>query len=350
MAGAIKIGSRLVGPGYPCFVIAEAGVNHNGDLDLAKRLIEVAADAGADAVKFQTFRTENLVIANAPLAAYQQANLGRALAQAEMLRKLELSESDFLLLAQDARSRGLIFLSTPFDEASADFLQRLHVPAYKVPSGELTNLEFLQHLARKGKPLIISTGMATLAEVEAAVEAVESCGNRDYILLHCVSNYPASAHEVNLRAMLTLQAAFQAPVGYSDHSEGVYVALAAVALGACVIEKHFTVDKTLPGPDHKASASPEELKALITAIRQIEQALGDGRKRPAESERDTIAVARKSLVVTCDLPPGVLLQEGHLALRRPGTGLPASMKRYVLGKKTKCNIRAGTMLTLDMVA
>lgn len=350
MEKTIAIGSRLVGEGCPCFVIAEAGVNHNGDLHLAKRLIEVAKEAGADAVKFQTFNTEALVSPDTPLAKYQEANLGASTTQAAMLKSLELSRDDFRLLADYARTLDLIFLSTPFDPESADFLESLDVPAYKVPSGELTNTEFLQHLARKRKPLIISTGMATLAEVEAAVEAVEQSGNRDYVLLHCVSNYPADPCEVNLRAMLTLKTAFGSPVGYSDHTLGMSIALAAVVLGACVVEKHFTLDKSLPGPDHKASASPEELKQLILSIREVERSLGDGRKRPAASERDTLMAARKSLVAICNLAPGATIEEKHLALRRPGTGLPPSMKHFLLGRRTKHYIPAGTLITLDMVA
>jgi N-acetylneuraminate synthase len=350
MERTVTIAGRVIGHGRPCFVIAEAGVNHNGDRELAKRLIEVAAQAGADAIKFQTFRTEQLVSPTAPLARYQEANLGRKSNQAMMLKQLELSEEDFCMLADYARRLGLIFLSTPFDEGSADFLESLEVPAYKVPSGELTNIAFLQHLAKKGKPLIISTGMATLADVENAIESIEAVGHHEYVLLHCVSNYPAKPAEVNLRAMLTLRAAFGGPVGYSDHTEGIAIALAAVALGGCVLEKHFTLDKTLPGPDHRASASPQELSELIASIRQIEQALGDGRKRPTLSERDTMAVARKSLVAACDLPAGTVIEEKHLASRRPGTGLPPTLKHFLVGRKTKCYIEAGTLLTLDMVA
>ncbi|MCS7015067.1 MAG: N-acetylneuraminate synthase [Gemmatales bacterium] len=350
MERVLNLAGRLVGPQHPCLIIAEAGVNHNGDLALAKQMIEVAADAGADVIKFQTFRTEKLVTPTAPLAPYQQANLGESGTQAHMLQRLELSERDFRILADYAQARGLIFLSTPFDSESADLLENIGVPAYKVPSGELVNLEFLQYLARKGKPLIISTGMATLAEVEAAVESVEACGNFSYALLHCVSNYPAEPGEVNLRAMATLRAAFGVPVGYSDHTRGIHLALAAVALGASILEKHFTLDKNLPGPDHKASLDPREFKELISCLRQIEQAMGDGRKRPTLREQDTRAAARRSLVTACDLPAGVNLQPEHLILRRPGTGLPGSVKPLLLGRKTRCFIPAGTVLTLDMVA
>ncbi|MCS7166161.1 MAG: N-acetylneuraminate synthase [Gemmatales bacterium] len=350
MEKTINIAGRLIGAGYPCFIIAEAGVNHNGDLELAKRLVEVAAQAGADAVKFQTFRTEQLVSHEAPLAKYQESNLAKVRTQAQMLKKLELSDSEFRILADYARAQGLIFLSTAFDTASADLLESIGVPAYKVPSGELTNTEFLQYLAKRMKPMIISTGMATLAEVEAAVEAIEACGNDKYALLHCVSNYPAQAEEVNLRAMLTLKTAFQAPIGYSDHTIGLIIPIAAVALGACILEKHFTLDRTLPGPDHKASATPEELKQLIDSVRQVERAMGDGRKRPVPSEQDTMRAARKSLVAACDISAGTRLETEHIALRRPGTGLPPSAKPFLLGRRAKRFIAAGTPLTLDMVA
>jgi N-acetylneuraminate synthase len=350
MGKEIKVAGRLIGDGHPCFIIAEAGVNHNGDIDLARKLIDIAANCGADAVKFQTFCADRLVTPSAPVAKYQARNIGEQQTQLDMLRKLELSEEAHRILFDYARERGLIFLSTPFDELSADLLEELGVSAYKVPSGELSNLRFLRYLARKGKPLIISTGMATLADVELAIEALESSGCKEYVLLHCVSNYPAEAEEVNLRAMLTLRAAFGVPVGYSDHTLGIAVPLAAVALGACVIEKHFTIDRSLPGPDHKASATPEELRELISSIRTIERALGDGRKRPAQGERDTMLAARKSLIASCDIAPGTKIEEHHITLRRPGTGLPPTFLPYLVGRIARTYIRAGTPITLDMVA
>ncbi len=343
----IDIAGRLVGPGYPCLVIAEAGVNHNGRLDLARQLVDVAVQAGADAVKFQTFTAETLATVSAPKARYQADAVGVDGSQYEMLQKLELSSDDHADLAAYCRTKGILFLSSPFDEASADLLQTLGIPAFKIPSGEITNLPLLAHIARKGKPLLISTGMASLGEVEAAVGAVEAAGNKAMALLHCVSAYPADPASVNLRAMGTLAKAFGLPVGYSDHTLGIEVALAAVALGACVIEKHFTLDRRLPGPDHAASAEPHELAALVKGIRTIEAALGDGRKVPAAAEAETAAVARKSLVAVQPIPAGTVLTQELIAARRPGTGLPPAMLPYVLGRRTRCDISPGALLRLE---
>lgn len=349
-AAVLDIAGRRIGPGHPCFVIAEAGVNHNGSLDLASRLVDAAAAAGADAVKFQTFRAEKIATLLAPKAEYQKRTTGASETQFEMLKKLELSPEDHRILAARCADRGLIFLSSPFDEDSADLLETLDVPAFKVPSGELTNLPFLRYLARKGRPLIISTGMATLAEVEAAVAAVTGAGCDALALLQCVSNYPASASDVNLRAMATMAAAFGVPVGYSDHSTGSEVSLAAVALGACIIEKHFTLDRSLPGPDHQASAEPAEFAALVSGIRTVEAALGDGDKRPADSERETSRVARRSLVAAETIPEGSRLTMEMVTARRPGTGLPADRIGELLGRKALGEVPAGTILTMEMFA
>jgi N-acetylneuraminate synthase len=325
-------------------------VNHNGSAARAHQLVDAAADAGADAVKFQTFRADRLASATAPKAAYQAATTGTAQSQQDMLRALELAPELHAELQTHARARGLLFLSTPFDEDSADLLERLDVPAFKVPSGELTNLPFLAHLARKGKPLIVSTGMAGLGEVETAVQAIEAAGTPGLVLLHCVSSYPADPADSNLRVMATLAAAFGVPTGYSDHTLGTAVPLAAAALGACVIEKHFTLDRTLPGPDHQASAEPAELAALVAGVRTIESALGDGRKRPVAAEADTAAVARRSLVAATDIPAGATLTPDLIAFRRPGTGLPPALQRFLLGRRATGPIPAGTLLRLEMVA
>lgn len=276
-----------MGSGRPCFIIAEAGVNHNGSLDLALKLVDAAVAAGADAVKFQTFRADRLVTLHAPKAAYQSETTGGAESQFEMLRKLELDERGHRALVDHCASRGIAFLSTPFDEESADILETLGVPAYKLPSGELTNLPFLRHVAQKKRPMIMSTGMATMEEVGKAVEAVRIAECTDLILLHCVSAYPADPADVNLRAMATLAESFGVPVGYSDHTLGIEVALAAVAMGACILEKHFTLDRSLPGPDHRISAEPAELATLVASARKVEAALGNGVKRPSLSEADT---------------------------------------------------------------
>ena len=343
-----EISGRKIGPGQPCYVIAEAGVNHNGDLALAKRLVDVAVAAGADAVKFQTFQAELLASAAAPKANYQKVTTESAESQLDMLKRLELSPAAHHALLPYCQERGILFLSTPFEETSADFLGSLDVAAYKLPSGEITNLPFLAHVARKGRPLIISTGMSTLGEVETALQTVAAAGDPPVALLHCVSNYPADPAQTNLRAMLTMHAAFGVPVGYSDHTPGIEVALAAVALGACIIEKHFTLDKTLPGPDHQASSEPAELQALIRGIRKVEASLGTGRKVPARCEANTAGVGRKSLIAAADLPSGEVLTERSIAIKRPGNGLPPAARPYVVGRTLKVAVRAGEVLRLEM--
>lgn len=345
----IKIAGRLIGPRRPCFIIAEAGVNHNGDLALAKQLVDAAVTAGADAVKFQTFKAERLASASAPKAAYQLQTTDRSESQLEMLRRLELSEPAHRALMAYCQEWRILFLSSPFEEESADVLEQLGVCAFKIPSGELTNLPFLEHVARKGKPMIVSTGMSTLAEVEQAVQAIRQMKNSQVVLLHCVSDYPADPSDANLRAMQTMADAFKVPVGYSDHTPGIEVALAAVALGACVIEKHFTCDRTLPGPDHRASLEPDELRRLVQGIRMVESALGDGRKAPVPREANTAAVARKSLVAARDIPAGSLLTEESIAIKRPGTGLPPAMLPSLVGRKTLRDIPVDTLLTLETV-
>ena len=346
----VSIGRLLVGQGQRCLLIAEAGVNHNGSLATAQALVDCAVRAGADAVKFQTFQAERLVTVGAPKAEYQLRATAQSESHLEMLRRLELSrENHRTLQACCARSR-IMFLSTPLDEDSADFLFELGVPAFKIPSGELTNLPFLAHIARKGRPLIISTGMATLGEVGSAVETCREAGNANLILLHCVSNYPATPADVNLRSMQTMASAFDVPVGYSDHTLGIEISLAAVALGSCVIEKHVTLDRSLPGPDHAASIEPDELAELVRSIRTIEAALGDGAKKPAPSEAVTAAVARKSLVAARDIPAGSKLTEEMVAIKRPGTGLAPTMRSKFLGRTAVRNIAEGTLLTPDMMA
>ena len=333
MVTPVEIGNRRVGPDQPCFIIAEAGVNHNGDLEMGRRLVDAAAAAGADAVKFQTFRAERLIIRKAPKAAYQLQTTDPEESQLEMLHKLELSEQAHGELASHCQKKGILFLSTPFEEESADFLEALGLPAFKIPSGELTNLPFLIHVARKGRPMIVSTGMSTLDEVEAAVKAIRGSGNSKLILLHCVSNYPANPEDVNLRVLSTLMETFQVPVGYSDHTTGIDISLGAVALGASIIEKHLTLDRNLPGPDHRASLEPAELTALVTGIRRVESALGHGKKVPANGEITISAVARKSLVAARDLPAGTVLSPSDVAVKRPGTGIPPKDLNRVLGMK-----------------
>ena len=345
----VTIAGRMIGEGQPCFVIAEAGVNHNGNVNMAKRLIDAAAAAGADAVKFQTFSAEQLVSPVAPKAAYQQQTTGAAESQLAMLQRLELPRTAYPELQAHARSRGVLFLSTPFDEESADFLEQLGVPAFKIGSGEVTNLPLLRHVAHKHQPMIVSTGMADLAEVTEAVAAIRQEGNDQLVLLHCVSSYPADPAAVNLRAMQTMAETFHVPTGYSDHTEGLEIAVAAVALSACLIEKHLTLDKAMPGPDHQASAEPQELAALVRAIRAVETALGDGCKRPTAGEANTAAAARRSLVAALDIPAGTRLTEQHIAIKRPGIGLPPSLRTRLIGRMTTTDIAAGTVLTWGMI-
>jgi N,N'-diacetyllegionaminate synthase len=347
---SFPVGRRMVGPGAPCFVIAEAGVNHNGSLDAACQLVDVAHAAGADAVKFQTFSPEALVTPSAPKAAYQKQHTAASESQLEMLQALALSVDDHRVLVDRCRERGLIFMSTPFDEGSADFLASLDVPAFKLGSGELTNLPLLAHVARLGKPLFLSTGMATLGEVEAAVATVTGAGATQVVLLQCVSNYPADPRLVNLRAMDTMARAFNVPVGYSDHTLGLAVSLAAVALGACVIEKHFTLDRAMPGPDHQASAEPAELAALVAGVRVVESAMGDGRKVPTSAEADTAAVARRSLVAAVDIAGGAVIADAAITVKRPGTGLPPALRRFVVGRTARVSIPRGTVISLEMLA
>ncbi|NOT22155.1 MAG: N-acetylneuraminate synthase [Nitrospiraceae bacterium] len=316
-------------------IIAEAGVNHNGDLTLARQLIDAAAEAGADLVKFQTFNADRLVTTSANKAEYQAQATDPVETQHAMLRRLELSRDMHESLIAHCKNRGIKFFSTGFDPESIDLLAGLGVDCFKVPSGEITNLPYLRHVGRYGKPVILSTGMATLAEIEAALAVLEQAGvSRDRVtVLHCHTEYPTAMVDVNLRAMRTISETFHVAVGYSDHTLGIEVPIAAVALGATVIEKHFTLDRTLPGPDHKASLEPHELKAMVAAIRNIEQALGDGIKRVSPSEVKNKAMARKSLVAACDIRTGEIFSDANLTVKRPGTGLSPMRWDDVVGRK-----------------
>lgn len=340
---AFLIGNRRIGGGASCFIIAEAGVNHNGRIELALALVDAAAAAGADAVKFQTFDPERLASGEAAKAAYQEATTGGG-SQIEMLRGLTLSHDEFRRVERHCRDRGIVFMSTPFDAGSADFLATLGVPAFKMPSGEVDNLPLLVHVAAKGVPVILSTGMATLGEVERAVSALRRAGSRDLALLHCVSNYPAAPEDTNLRAMATMGAAFGVPVGYSDHTLGLEVSFAAVALGATILEKHFTLDRDMPGPDHRASIDPQDLAALVAGVRKVEAALGHGRKEPAASEAATARIARRSLFLCRDMAEGEPLAVGDLEALRPAGGIPPSMIELAVGRRVARPLAAGTRL------
>lgn len=343
----IRIDSRNIGSGEPVFIIAEAGVNHNGDLRRAEEMIDTAAEAGADAVKFQTFRADEVVSSAAPKAQYQVENTGEEGSQLEMLKRLELSPDAHRKLIERCHARGIMFLSTPFDFPSADLLETLSVPAYKVPSGEITNWPFLEHIASKGKPVILSTGMSNLNEVEQAVKVLRAAGCSELLILHATSSYPATAASANLRAMQTMSDSFDTPVGLSDHTTGIEVALAATALGACVLEKHFTLDRSLAGPDHKASLEPAELRSLVRGIRAVESALGDGRKQPTPSEEDVRRVARRSIVARSTIPSGTPIAPDLLAYKRPGTGIPPSRLGDVIGRRTTRTIPADTLIQFE---
>ena len=345
-----EIGGRIIGPGRPCFIIAEAGVNHNGNVEQARRLIDAAVEAKVDAVKFQTFHAETLMTFETPKAAYQKESTGASESQLDMIKKLELPLKAFADLKRYCERRGIMFLSTPFDFESAEYLDSLGMAAIKIPSGEITNHPFLSHLAKMGKPLIVSTGMSHLAEIADAVQVLQESDVAGFAILHCVSNYPAAPANVNLLAMDTLARAFSVPVGYSDHVPDNAVALAAVARGACIIEKHFTLDRTLSGPDHRASIEPDELAALVRGIRIVESALGDGVKRPMTSEIDTANVARRSLVAATDLPAGVVLSNEMLTAKRPGTGISPARLSEVLGRTLCRAVPKDTLLTPEDMA
>lgn len=316
----------------PTFIIAEAGVNHNGDIKTAKSLVDVAVNAGADAVKFQTFKADTLLSKNSPKAQYQLETTDKKESQYEMLKKLELSREEFTELYSYCKSRGIMFISTPFDEESVDLLEQLGVDAYKVASSEVTNIPLLKHIAKKGKSVILSTGMSTLAEVAAAVSAIE-LSNPDIHILHCVSNYPANFEDVNLKCMESMRLSFGHPIGYSDHTKGTEAVMAAVALGATIIEKHFTLDSNMEGPDHRASLNPDELVEMVKGIRRVEKCLGSTKKERMMAEESSCRAMRKSLVAAQDIEEGQVLSRDMLSVKRPGTGLYPEMIDFVVGLK-----------------
>jgi N-acetylneuraminate synthase/N,N'-diacetyllegionaminate synthase len=326
----LTIGKHIIGGGNPAFIIAEAGVNHNGDVSRAHDLIDAAADAGADAVKFQTFSPRMIAAPEAERAAYQIAAMDEGGSQLDMLEKLVLPAEAYPGLMQHADERGLVFLSTPFDAGSADFLDELGLPAFKVSSGDVTNTPFLEFLAAKGKPILLSTGMADFDEVSRAVAAIDPT---PLALFHCVSNYPSAPHHSNLHVMATLRENFACPVGWSDHTQGLTVTIAAAALGAELLEKHFTLDRNLPGPDHQASLEPDELRAMVAAVRDAEISLGDGIKRPVAEEEPVAKVARRSLYWAQDLAAGTVIADEHLMALRPGTGISPEKQRDLIGRK-----------------
>ena len=317
-----------------CFIIAEAGVNHNGDIGLAYKLIDAAKEAGVDCIKFQTFKTEKVISKNTEMASYQKENLQNEDTQYEMVKKLELSHENFKDLKKYCQKVGIQFLSTPDEEESLDFLvNELQMDTIKVGSGELTNYPYLKKIALKNKEIIISTGMSNLSEIERALECIRKYNNKEIIALHCTTNYPCPMEEVNLLAMNTIKEAFKIKVGYSDHTLGIEVPIAAVALGAEVIEKHFTLDKNMEGPDHRASLDPTELKLMVKSIRNIEKALGDGVKKPNKSEELIKKVVRRRVIIARDLEKGHILTEEDLEYKRANNGIEVEFYENVLGKK-----------------
>jgi len=315
------------------FIIAEAGVNHNGSTKLAKQLIDVAVEAGADAVKFQTFKAENLVSKNAQKADYQKETTDSTESQFDMIKKLELDLETHQELINYCKQKNIMFLSTPFDHGSIELLSELGLKIFKIPSGEITNLPYLRHIGKLDKKVILSTGMADIGEIEDALDILTDAGTKreNITILHANTMYPTPMEDVNLRAMQTIACTFGCDVGYSDHTLGIEVPIAAVAMGAKVIEKHFTLDKTMEGPDHKASLEPDELKAMVKAIRNTEQALGSSIKKPTPSERANITVARKSIVATCKINKGDKFSEDNLAVKRPGNGISPMRWDEIIG-------------------
>lgn len=326
-----------------CFIIAEAGVNHNGDIEIAKKLIDAAKEADVDAIKFQTFNTESLVTENTPKAAYQET-LTKYKSQFDMLKALELSFEEHIILKEYCDKRGIIFLSTPFDFDSVDLLGYLDIPIYKVSSGDLVNLPLLKYIGSKNKPVILSTGMSNLGEVEQAVDCIKEIGNSSIALLQCSSSYPTSYKNVNLRAMLTMKDAFKLPVGYSDHTLGIEISLAAVSMGARIIEKHFTLNTRMEGPDHNVSLEPKELAMLVNGIRNIEMALGDGIKKCNEEERQNREVSRKSIIAKCDIKRGQYIIEDLLEFKRPEKGISVFYADAIIGKETLRDIKKGEFI------
>ncbi|MBN1571509.1 MAG: N-acetylneuraminate synthase [Acidobacteria bacterium] len=343
----ILIGQKVIGSGSQVFVIAEIGINHDGSVSQAQRLIDAAAEAGADAVKFQSYRTDHLLIPSRD--RYIQQTDGTESAY-QMLRRCELKWEDQAKLKKHANERDILFLSTPFDAESADFLDALDVQAFKIASGDITHVPLLRHVAAKGKPILLSTGMSYLSEVADAVWTLRSAGAREIVLMHCVSSYPALPVQMNLRALQTMQSYFELPVGLSDHSEGILLSLVAVPLGAVVIEKHFTLDKNSPGPDHKASMDPEDLKEMVKSLRNVESSLGDGRKRPSDIEEESRLLGRRSIVAAADIRANEKIAEWMLTFKRPSSGIEPRHWDKAIGMTARRNIGKDTILQWEDLA
>ncbi len=349
MKTVVDLGGREVGPGRPVLVVAEAGINHNGDLEMARRMVEAAARAGADAVKFQAYHSEEFLSSRD--LTYTYVSQGREVteSQYDMFKRCEFGREEFLLLRDDCRGKGLIFFATATDFQASDMLLGLGVPALKVGSDDLVHHPMLRAFAAKKKPLIISTGMADLTEVKRAVRAIEESGGDEVVILHCTSLYPTPEDRANVLRVDTLRRAFECPVGYSDHTLGVSAAAGAVALGACYVEKHFTLDRNLPGPDHRFSADPAALTSLVATIRAVQENLGSAEVVPAPEELEMRVIARRSVVTARALPRGTVLSRADFAYKRPGTGIPPMDEHLLVGRRAARDLREGELITLEAV-
>jgi N-acetylneuraminate synthase/N,N'-diacetyllegionaminate synthase len=348
MVPEIRIGTTRIGAGFPVFIIAEAGVNHDGDVDKALRLVREAKKTGADCVKFQTFKAERVVTQNAPKADYQMRTTEPQESQLEMLRKLQLDESVYRDLVDLCDDLNIEFLSTPYSTEDVDFLNSIGVRAFKIASGQAVEPYFLEYVAKKGKPIVLSTGMCTLAEVDRAVRVIRGSGNDQIIVLQCTTNYPSAIEDCNLRAMVTMGDTLEVLAGYSDHTETLTSATAAVALGACVVERHFTLDKHLPGPDHSSSSDPREFASLVKQIRAVERSLGSGVKYPTEIELQNALGMRRSIVAKTRIRAGQIIMEDMITFKRPATGLSPDLLPDILGQVATCHIEPDQMLSREM--
>lgn len=345
----LNIDNISIGKNNPCFIIAEAGVNHNGDVNLALKLIEKAKEIGADCVKFQTFKAESVITKNAPKAKYQLEVTDTDESQFEMLKKLELTSDDYIKIIEKCKKEEILFLSTPYNEEDADFLNDLGVSAFKIASGQIVELSFLEHVAKLNKPMILSSGMATLAEVYGAVCAIRNVGNNNIAMLQCTTNYPSDLKDANINAMVSMGNALNVTFGYSDHIEENFACYASVALGAKIIEKHFTLDRNMPGPDHKASLNSEQFRDLINGIRKIELALGSSVKTPSKSELRNLVGMRRSIVLKSNLRQGEVITENNIAFKRPATGISPKRKNEIIGKLAFTDIENDVPLKESMI-
>ncbi len=345
----IQLGKHSISESNPCFIIAEAGVNHNGNVDMAIELVRKAKECGADCVKFQTFKAERVVSKTAPKAAYQMETTNPEESQLDMLRKLELKRQDYVSIIEACKSEGICFLSTPYSTEDIDFLDELGVSAYKVASGQTVEPFFLKYLAKKKKPIILSTGMCTLAEVDEAIRTIRATGNENVAVLQCTTNYPSASCDANLNAMVTMRNACNVLAGYSDHTTTSTACIAAIALGACIIERHFTLDKHLPGPDHSSSSDPGEFLKLVELIRETESVLGSGLKVPCESEERNIPGMRRGLVAAKDIKAGEEFTHENITAKRPLRGLPPKLLHQILGRKASTSIPAETPIDFEVI-